>query len=117
MNIGESQDWNVYYNGRLDDIRMYSRALPSTEIAALAARNYTSVTWTNGTSTDYENSSNWDIGAVPDPYTLVTIGSGINQPTMRANDNVSGLTINTGSTLTLAGYNLGFNDPSIVSEL
>ncbi len=117
LDIGLSQDWSGYYNGKLDDLRMYNRALSATEIAALAAGNHTSATWTGGTSTDYENANNWNISAIPDPYTLITIGSGTYQPTMTANDVVAGLTINSGSTLTLGGSNLTFNDTSATSGL
>ena len=117
LDIGISQDWSGYYNGKLDDLRIYNRALSAAEISELAAGNHTTATWTGATSTDYENSANWNIGAVPDPYTMVTIGSGSNQPTMTANDAVAGLSINNGTSLTLGGNNLSFNDTSQTSGL
>lgn len=91
--------------GDIDDVRIYSRALSQTELTAMAAGNFTSSTWTGGTSTSYETGSNWNISAVPDSYTRLTIGTGTFQPTLTTSETVTGLTINSSATLTLAGNN------------
>lgn len=111
-----SASYFEFFNGKIDDVRLYSRALSSTEISALAAGNHTSATWTGGTSTNYETASNWNINAVPDPYTFVTIGSGTYQPVMTANEAVAGLTINPGSTINFNSYNLSMNDSGTFSN-
>ncbi len=113
-----SESWITgYWKGNLDDIRMYTRALSATEIAALAAGNHTSATWIGGASTNYETASNWDIGAVPDPYSLININSTQNFASLSANESFAGINIASGGILNLAGFNATMNDASLTSGL
>jgi len=67
------------------------------------------VTWNGSTSTDWNTASNWSPAVVPTSGDTVVIpnGAGITfQPVLFSNVAVAGLTINSGSTLTLSGFNL-----------
>ncbi|MEK7500082.1 MAG: LamG domain-containing protein [Patescibacteria group bacterium] len=103
--IGHSNVLGGFFNGRLDDVRIYNRALSATEITALAAGTHTTATWTGTTSTDYAVATNWDTGAVPDPYTHVVIANTSNKPILSANESLASLTINASAILDLSSYN------------
>jgi hypothetical protein len=98
------------FSGLIDDVRIYNRALSASEISALAAGGHTTATWTGTTNTNYETGTNWDTGAVPDPYTNVVIANTTNKPILSANQEMASLTINSGATLNLNGFNLTQND-------
>lgn len=98
------------FSGYLDEARIYSRALSATEVAALAAGNHTSASWSGGTSTNYETAANWDISAIPDPYTLVTVANSGASPIFTANTQLARLTINSSAELNLSSFNLTLND-------
>lgn len=99
-----------YFNGLIDDVRIYSRVLSATEIADLAHGNHTTATWTGSSSTNFETAGNWDINAVPEPFTKFVIASTTNKPVFSANEQFGGLTINSGGILNLSGFNLTMND-------
>src|SRR6185295_3263244 len=61
-------------------------------------------TW-QGTTTDWFNAANWNNG-VPTSLDKAIIGSASAYPVLTSSVNVSTLTINAGSTITLAGFNL-----------
>ena len=108
---GYELDSNGYYfPGGIDDVRVYNRALTSTEISALAVGNHTSATWNGSSSTNTETAANWNINALPDPYTLITIADVANNPIATNNLSLAGLTINSGGSLSIAGYSLTIKD-------
>jgi hypothetical protein len=104
------------WDGKIDDVRIYNRALISSEITALANKTHTSATWDGSSSTNPETAANWDINAVPDPYSLLTIADVTNQPTATANIGMAGLTINSGAWFDLSTYNLTMNDSGAFSN-
>lgn len=104
------------FNGRMDDLRLYKRVLSPAEISDLAAGKHTTATWIGATDTSYELPANWDISAVPDPFTLVIIGNASNQPQLGASESLAGLDIPAGSSLDLRNYNLTFNDAGTFSN-
>jgi hypothetical protein len=113
---GREADHLRDFDGYLDDVRVYNRVLSTSEISALAAGNHTSAVWTGGNSTDYETASNWNTSAMPDPYTQVTIGTGVYQPIMTAHEQSAGITINSGATLDLAGHNIALTDAGMFAN-
>ncbi|KKT34928.1 MAG: hypothetical protein UW24_C0018G0001, partial [Parcubacteria group bacterium GW2011_GWA2_44_12] len=110
MEIGARAHLCCFANGLIDDVRIYNRALSATEITALASKTHTSATWTGTSSTAWETAGNWDIGAVPDNYTNITIANVANAPILGANIQTANLTTNSSSTLDLSSYTLQFND-------
>lgn len=99
-----------YYTGNVDDVKVYTRALSPTEVSEIASTGNTSATWTGGSSSNWQNAANWNINAVPDAYTNITIGNGTYQPVLASATGLAGLTIDSGSSLNLNGNNLTMND-------
>jgi len=104
------------YNGgyqsdmHVDDVRIYNRALSAGEITELAAGSYTSAVWDGSVDTDWETAGNWDINAVPDNYTNITIANTSNDPLLGAAVETVNLTINGSASLDLNGQGLTVND-------
>ncbi len=84
--IGNYDNKARAFDGLLDDVRIYNRALTTTEITALANGTHTSATWDGSSSTDWETAANWDINAVPDPYTNITIADTSNDPVVSCSE-------------------------------
>lgn len=100
-----------YFTGNVDDVRVYTRALSSTEVSELVSSGNTSATWIGNSSTDWQNSSNWNINAVPDEYTDIVVGSGgTYQPSLTAATGMASLVIDQGGSLNLNGMSLTMND-------
>lgn len=99
-----------FANGKIDDFRFYTRALSQEEITQLASGDHTRATWDGSTSSDTEVADNWNINAIPDLYTNLTIADVANDPVATDNLSLSGLTIDSGGNLSLAGNNLTIND-------
>ncbi|MDD5055254.1 MAG: SdrD B-like domain-containing protein [Candidatus Peribacteraceae bacterium] len=99
-----------YFNGLLDDIRIYNRALSPTEIAQLAAGSHTTATWDGSASTDWETAANWDIGAVPDQFTNIIIPDVTNDPHLTASESGASVTVNLGAVLDLHNYTFDITD-------
>jgi hypothetical protein len=99
------------FNGKLDDVRLYSRdLLPLAEISYLAAGEHLTSSWV-GTTYDYETATNWSPQAVPDPYTNVIItGASANAIFSSYDESIASLYIDVGSTLDIGGRNLTLND-------
>jgi methionine-rich copper-binding protein CopC len=108
--VGSASNNTLYADGLIDDVRVYSRELSTTEISALAAGNHTQATWDGSSSTNTETGANWDINAVPDPYTRWVVADVTNQPVATADVLLSGLAINSGAWIDLASYDLTMND-------
>src|SRR5690606_23442191 len=92
-----------HLTGLIDDVRVYSRALSAGEIEDLAAGEHTAAAWTGAISSAYETGGNWDTGAVPDPFTHVTIAATANQPVATADVALADLNIASGARLYLNG--------------
>ncbi len=101
---------NYNFNGKIDDLRVYTRALSETEIADLAAGRHTAATWDGSSSTNNETAANWDINAIPDAYTRLIIANSGSQPSLTTNLTSASLTINNGATLTTNCFTLSYND-------
>ncbi len=101
---------NYNFNGKIDDLRVYTRALSAEEIADLAAGRHTAATWDGSSSTNNETAANWDINAVPDAYTRLIIANSGSQPSLTTNLTSASLTINNGATLTTNCFTLSYND-------
>jgi hypothetical protein len=114
--IGNSPLIAYPFSGWVDDARLYSRALSSTEIQDLYLGKHLASTWTGSHSTDYTANNNWNNSTVPDPYSLVTIPSVTNQPQFFQDESLAGLTIGSGATLNIKSFNLKFNDSGIFSN-
>ncbi len=102
--------------GRLDDLWLYRRALTLQEIQALASGQHTTAIWNGSVSTNYEQSINWSPQAVPDPFTKIILSNVPNKPEFTAAEEIAGLTIQTGSSLDLHGYNLTIHDAGTFSN-
>lgn len=76
-------------NTLLDDVQVVSNETPSVE-----------ATWFGTTNNDWNNTSNWSSGAVPDSNDDVVVPSGLtNYPTASSPVTVNSVTMNSGSTL------------------
>lgn len=97
-----------YFKGKLDDIRIYNRALSVAEVSQLGSGNDTAATWTGAANTVFSNPSNWDINAVPDGFTDITIPQATYSPHLTTNTQLHNLSINSSASFNLDGYNLEF---------
>ncbi len=70
------------------------------------APGQSTATWTGATSTDWNVASNWSTGVVPNSSTAVDIPATTNEPVLSSAVAAASLTIESGASLTLAGYNL-----------
>ena len=95
--------------GNIDEVRLYNRVLGTTEIAALTQGEYTSAVWIGDLGTNYESPQNWNIGAVPDPYTIIGIPNTINKPEFTQSESVAGIKILADSSLNIHSFNLNIN--------
>ena len=97
-----------YYDGQVDDVRIYTRALSDSEISVLAGGNHTAATWDGSTDTDWETDANWDIGSVPDPFNHIFIPDTLSGPVLGERASGASLTIEangfTGSYVDLHGF-------------
>lgn len=106
-----------FLDGKIDDLRFYSRVLSETEINQLASGNNTSATWDGSSSSSYETAANWNINAVPDPFTIVTIANAGTLPVVLSSDiTTAGLTVATDASLDLAGFVLHYNDGGVLTN-
>ncbi|MFA6184377.1 MAG: LamG-like jellyroll fold domain-containing protein [Parcubacteria group bacterium] len=102
--------------GSIDDVRLYSRALSSSEIIDLSLGKHTSLNWNGNYDTDYEYMGNWSLPIIPDPYTLLTIPNVSNKPLFSQSEAVAGINILTGSSLNINSSNLTINDSGVFNN-
>jgi len=102
--------------GKMDDLRLYKRALSQAEVTDLANGHHTTAIWNGGTDIHYENPNNWTPTAVPDLYALISITNGANQPELAANESVAGLTIDNNAQFNLKTFGLTLNDGGTFSN-
>lgn len=105
-----------FFDGQLDDIRYYKRALSDAEVNELAAGDHTQATWDGSISTDYETGSNWDINAVPDPYTNVVIDTASSYPLLTGNISLTSLTLNSGTSFDAGCHIVTYNDGGALTD-
>ncbi|MCB9807688.1 S-layer homology domain-containing protein [Candidatus Peribacteria bacterium] len=109
-----SADYDLLFDGHIDDVRIYSRALSSTEIGQLASGDHTTATWDGSSTSDFETAANWDINAVPDPYTHLLFPETYPAAELSAAVSGASLTIEanglTGASLDLHGFDFEFVD-------
>ncbi len=109
-----SGDYDLEFDGYIDDVRVYNRALSSTEVTELANGNHTTAIWDGSSSTDFETAANWDISAVPDPYTHIIVPEQVGGAELGAAISGASLTIEasgfTGSYIDLHGFDFEFTD-------
>lgn len=118
VSIGARQsggaDYDYAIDGLIDDVRIYSRALSSTEVGELAAGNHTTATWDGSSSDDFETAANWNINAVPDPYTHLLFPEATPHAELSAAVSGASLTIEangfTGALLNLHGFDVELVD-------
>lgn len=104
------------FKGKLDDIRIYNRALSAAEVSQLGSGNDTAATWTGAANNTFSNPSNWDINAVPDGFTDITVPQATNSPTLDMNVQLHNLHVGSSGTFNLAGRNLTFIDAGSFSN-
>lgn len=106
--------YSQYFNGQIDDVRVYSRALSDAEVAKLAAGSHTTAIWDGSSNTDFETAANWNINAIPDPFTNIIIADGLGGPQLSKPASGAALTIEatgfTGSHVDLHGFDFEFVD-------
>jgi methionine-rich copper-binding protein CopC len=106
----------LYADGLIDDVRVYSHELSSTEITSLSNGFHTYANWLGFFSSDTEIAANWSINAVPDPYTRIVITDTTTQPVATTEWSLANLTINSGAQLGLGSYDLTMNDSGTYSN-
>lgn len=110
--LGAAHDGTLKADGLLDDVRVYSRALSGSEITALAAGNHTTAIWDGSSSSAWETAANWDITAVPDPFTHIIIPEQTGGAELSASVSGASLTIEhsgfTGAYVDLHGHDFEF---------
>lgn len=92
-----------YFAGKLDDVRVYNRALYPGQIVDLAAGRNPAIYWKGTNSTGFENAGNWSGSYVPDPYSRIVIQPRTTQPVMTGSLRYAGLVISTGAILKTNG--------------
>ncbi|PCI96299.1 MAG: hypothetical protein COB15_10720, partial [Flavobacteriales bacterium] len=59
--------------------------------------------WTGEADTDWEEGDNWNRGLIPSDFTQVNIAASSNDPVVTTTEEISGLTVDVGATLTITG--------------
>ncbi len=108
--IGNNSALNRSFAGQIDEVRLYNRMFLDSEVADMAAGDHPTATWTGATSIDYETATNWDTGAIPDPYAHVRVSPATNQPVTSTNIALGELTIDAGARLNVLAHNVNMND-------
>ncbi|OIO53018.1 hypothetical protein AUJ46_06375 [Candidatus Peregrinibacteria bacterium CG1_02_54_53] len=96
---------NFYYRVKMTSGGTDTPVLDDVSIVYTA----TAATWDGSSSNDWNTGANWDIGSAPGNYHDVVISSD-GSPVLSANEELGNLTIQTGGTLDLNGYDLVLND-------
>jgi hypothetical protein len=109
--IGRQKDpTNPYrFKGKMDEARIYHRALSAAEILVLAQTK----TW-NGGTTNWNTAANWNPSGVPTSVNDLTIMSG-GLPTLTAGGSCRNLIVNSGATLNCSNYNLSVGGNAVIN--
>ncbi len=93
----------TYFNGLLDDVRIYSRNLSAREITDLASGRHPTAYWNGRSNTGFERAASWSGSYVPDPYSRIVVTASTGALTLTGAIKYAGLTINTGALMHLNG--------------
>ncbi|MDJ1484200.1 LamG domain-containing protein [Cytophagaceae bacterium YF14B1] len=96
-------------HGKIDEVRIYNRALTDTEVFNLAAYPHgpaTAVWKSSPVSTDWSTASNWQGELAPTSVSNIVINSCTTCPVLPSATTVSNFAINTGGKLDLNGQTL-----------
>lgn len=95
-------------HGRIDEVRIYGRAITSREVELLLAYPHvpTTHTWNGSAGTNWNTAANWTPAAVPTAHDDVTVNYCTACPQLAADAAVASLTLNTGAVLDLASRRL-----------
>ncbi len=99
----------AFFDGNIDDVRVYANALSSSQIQQLAngteectSPESTTVTWTGASGmsrTAWSDTGNWDPAVIPDETSSVVIPDTGYDPVLTDSVSVANLTIESGATL------------------
>ncbi len=92
-------------HSRIDEMRLYSRALSAAEVAALFTGPLTATWRPDAPTTEWSKAANWVEGAVPLKTTDVTVNTCTNCPNLAASTGVKSIAIN-GGQLSLNAFTL-----------
>jgi len=102
INIGRRTSNDRYFNGLIDEVMVYDRALNQQEISWLyESFIQNKITWTGNQNSSWNLASNWDPQTIPGLYDQITITKGTNQPTLSENIFIHSMVIDSNATLTL----------------
>lgn len=103
-------------NGKIDEVRVAKSALTAGWVATEYNNQSSPSTfyyvsaepkvWTGGTNTNYNAAANWLNNSTPSSGDDVIINNGSNQPTLQGNEQVGGLWVRSGATLSLGNNSL-----------
>jgi hypothetical protein len=102
---------NFYYRVKLTSDGADTPVLDDVSIVYTA----TAATWDGSSSNDWNTGANWDTGSAPGNYHDIVIPNG-GSPVLSANEELGNLTIQTGGTFDLNGYDLTLNDGGAFSN-
>jgi hypothetical protein len=90
------------FNGRIDEVRVYNRALSDPEILELARTK----TWSGATNTTWSTTTNWNPAGAPTIVNDLTIMNVANLPTLTAGGACRDLLVMNGAKITTGAYTL-----------
>ncbi len=99
-----------YFNGLMDDLRIYNRTLSASEIAELAAGRHIPAYWKGKSGEGFERKQNWSGSYIPDPYSRIVLRASTGSLTLTGAIKYAGLTINSGALMKLNGTGTTMND-------
>jgi hypothetical protein len=105
-------------NGKIDDMRIYGRALTAQEVSVLSAQPNGPVVaiWNpDAATTDWNTPTNWLGGAVPGAASEVVVNNCNTCPKLAANTIVQDLTTNSGSKIDCGGFTLTVNGKTTIN--
>ncbi|MDB4977853.1 MAG: hypothetical protein JWM56_39, partial [Candidatus Peribacteria bacterium] len=105
-----------YFGGKLDDVRIYNRALAPWEIADLGAGTHPRAYWKGTNSTSFENATNWSGSYIPDLYSRIVVQPMNNRLTLTGSLQIAGIQTNTGAIAFLSGQSVTINDSGTITN-
>jgi len=111
LNIGFYTPTNVYYNGSISEVIVFSTALGTFDITLLNGNqllyyNIASTYWTGAVSTDWSSFGNWSTGMVPtiNSPAIVLISAGKpNYPVISGTSPANSISLEAATSLTITG--------------
>lgn len=111
LNIGFYTPTNVYYNGSISEVIVFSTALETTDVTLLNGNqllyyNIASTYWTGAVSTDWSNTGNWSTGMVPtisSPAIVLIPAGKPNYPVISGISTANSISLEVATSLTITG--------------